>query len=108
MSETSKRDAKDFSKAFSKGFKDSIQPWVLYDIPNEHILFCELGYIPTEEDSKKNIIKMPYGQAEYIRRAKNLPMPCPRVEVVVRDSLLDKPVKLESPKLDKTCKTKYT
>lgn len=83
MLETLKRVAEDFSEAFSKGFKDSKQSWVLYDIPNENILFCELDYTPTNEDSINNIIKMPYGQAQYIRRAKNLPMPCPRVDVVI-------------------------
>ena len=87
MSKSVKESAKDFAESFAEGFEDSItkQSWVLYDIPNENILFCELDYIPTDEDSKKNIIKMPYGQAEYIRHAKDLPMPCPRVEVVVWD-----------------------
>ena len=60
-----------------------IRMWVLYDIPNEHVMFCELDYMPTEEQSRANIIKMPYGQAAYIRRAKNLPMPMPPVEVEV-------------------------
>ena len=55
--------------------------WVLYDIPNEHIMFCELDYMPTAEQCRANVIKMPYEQAELIRRAKHLPMPMPPVPV---------------------------
>ena len=61
--------------------------WVLYDIPNESISFCEQYYYPTDEDSRRNIIKMPAGQATYIRRAKGLPMPCPPVDVEVVSEL---------------------
>ena len=56
--------------------------WVLYDIPNENIIFCEPGDMPTEAEIKANVIKMPYAQAEMIRRVKKLPMPSPPVDVV--------------------------
>ena len=56
--------------------------WVLYDIPNEHVFFCDLDYYPTDDDSRSNLIKMPYAQADYIRKAKGLPMPMPPVDVV--------------------------
>ena len=56
--------------------------WVLYDIPNENVMFCELDYYPTDEDCQNNIIKMPYLQAERIRYAKDLPMPMTPVDVV--------------------------
>ena len=54
--------------------------WVLYDIPNEQVMFCDIDEAVTDEMCQKNIIKMPWGQAERIRRAKNLPMPCPPVK----------------------------
>lgn len=57
--------------------------WVLYDLNNEHIMFCDLEEEVTDEMCRNNIIKMPWGQAERIRRAKNLPMPCPPVQVKV-------------------------
>lgn len=57
--------------------------WVFYDIPNETIMFCEIDDVPTQEELRANIIKMPYAQAEMIRRAKNLPMPMPPVDVEV-------------------------
>ena len=57
--------------------------WVMYDIPNERIMFCTIDDVPTKEELRANIIKMPYAQAEQIRRAKNLPMPSPPVDVEV-------------------------
>ena len=54
--------------------------WVLYDIPNENITMCEAGYTPTEAEIRANIIKMPYSQAEMIRRVKKLSMPMPPVK----------------------------
>ena len=61
--------------------------WVMYDIPNENVMYCDLEYMPTDEDCQNNIIKMPYAQAERIRHAKNMPMPSPPVEVV---NMMDK------------------
>ena len=57
----------------------------MYDIPNENIYFIDLEYQPTDEDCQKNIIMMPRAQAERIRKAKGLPMPCPPVDVVVSE-----------------------
>ena len=55
--------------------------WVIYDINNEEVYWVDSDYMPTDEDCQKNLIKMPAPQAERIRRAKGLPMPCPSVEV---------------------------
>lgn len=60
-------------------------PWVVYDIPNETIYFMDNDTILTDEDLRNNKIKMPYPQAERIRKAKNLPMPRPAVKVVLSD-----------------------
>ena len=57
--------------------------WVMYDIPKENIMFCDVGDVPTQEELRANIIKMTYAQAEQIRRAKGLPMPSPPVDVEV-------------------------
>ena len=57
--------------------------WVLYDINKEYVMFCDLDYMPSDEQCRANIIKMPYEQAAMIRRAKNLPTPMPPVEVEV-------------------------
>ena len=54
--------------------------YVLYDIPNESITFCDKSTIPTETQSKANVIKMTYAQAEMIRRAKKLDMPIPPIK----------------------------
>lgn len=56
--------------------------WCLYDIPNEHVMYCDTDYEVTDEQHRNNVIKMPVGQAKRIRHAKGLPMPCPPVEVV--------------------------
>ena len=57
--------------------------WVMYDLNKETITFCDIGDVPTQEELRNNIIKMPYAQAEQIRRAKRLPMPSPPIEVEV-------------------------
>lgn len=59
--------------------------WCLYDIANEHVIYCENDYMPTAEQLKNNIIKMPSAQAKTIRSAKNLPMPSPPVNVHVSE-----------------------
>ena len=69
--------------------------WVIYDIPNENVMYCDLDEEVTDEMCQANLIKMPYHQAERIRHAKNLPMPCPPVKVVVGDSLLADPVTVD-------------
>ena len=67
-------------------------PWpppkyVVYDIPNERLLeFDEEKDELTDEDLRNNKILMGWYQAEAIRRAKGLPMPCPPVEVVVLET----------------------
>ena len=61
--------------------------WCLYDIPNEHVVYCKDGHIPTIEELKNNVIKMPTVQAKMIRSAKNLPMPSPPVKVKVSEDL---------------------
>ena len=64
-------------------------PWpppkfVVYDIPNERILeFNEETDELTDEDLRENKILMTWEKAKVIRKAKNLPMPCPPVKVVV-------------------------
>ena len=57
--------------------------WCLYDIPREHVMYCQEDYFPSEEEIKLNIIKMPVAQAHMIRRTKGLPMPAPPVRVQV-------------------------
>ena len=63
-------------------------PWenpkfVVYDIPNENILFFdEENDELTDEDLRNNKILMTWEKAKVIRKAKGLPMPCPPVEVV--------------------------
>lgn len=63
----------------------SIGRWVIYDINNEMIIFCDTYDFPTEDELRRNFIKMPWEQAELIRHAKGLPMPCPPVKVVWED-----------------------
>ena len=61
--------------------------YVVYDIPNEMIYFFdEENDELTDEDLRNNKILMGWHQAETIRKAKNLPMPCPPVKVVVRET----------------------
>ena len=60
--------------------------WVIYDIPNEIVMYCDLDEEVTDEMCRANLIKMSYAQAERIRRAKNLPMPCPPVKVIYGDN----------------------
>ena len=68
------------------GFDNAVGRWVFYDIPNENVILLEDPYQqPTEEEMKKNIIKMPYEQAKMIRHAKDLPMPFFAPPVVVVD-----------------------
>ena len=63
-----------------------VSSWVFYDIPNEIVMYLDdIQQQPTEEESARNIIKMPIEQAQMIRRAKNLPMPSPPVKVVVME-----------------------
>ena len=57
--------------------------WCLYDIPNEHVMYCDEDYYPSDEEIKANIIKMPIAQAHMIRKTKGLPMPAPPVDVVI-------------------------
>ena len=69
-------------------------PWappefVLYDIPNENIMFFGEYTTVTDEMCRDNIIAMPWAQAKRIRRAKGLPMPCPPVRVIVDRNLTD-------------------
>lgn len=56
--------------------------WCIYDIPNENVMYCDPETELSDEELSENKIKMPVAQATQIRRAKNLPMPCPPVEVV--------------------------
>ena len=75
--------------------------WVLYDIPNENVMYMDDETEVSDEMLRNNIICMPYHQAERIRKAKNLPMPCPPVDVVVSDSLLQPAVEVEIPDMKK-------
>lgn len=60
-------------------------PWCLYDIPNEHVMYCDENFYPDEDMMKANIIRMPIYQAHLIRRTKGLPMPAPPVKVRVHE-----------------------
>ena len=51
--------------------------WCIYDIPNERVIYCDPEDMPTDEEIKKNYVKMPSAQAAMIRSVKGLPMPSP-------------------------------
>ena len=56
--------------------------WCFYDFENENVVYCDTDEEVTDEQMKRNFIKIPVAQARMIRHAKGLPMLSPPVEVV--------------------------
>lgn len=61
------------------------QWWIMYDVHKGEMSYVHMDYVPTEQDLKNDIIKLPYHQAYAIRKAKELPMPVYPVAVNALD-----------------------